>query len=209
MKKIVIVIIIFFGLGMRAEVSLDSSFGVGGLVTSNFGGINDQVQAVIQQPDGKIITVGGSDVSGDFEFALARYNIDGSLDTSFGTGGLVVTSFDGTADLAEAALLQPDGKIVAAGHVISSGLLKFALARYHADGSLDSLFAPNGKLITSFGAGNDEGFAAVIQANGRIIAAGTSDASGTKDFALARYLIPSISISQFARDLRAKYFLLQ
>ncbi|TET06481.1 hypothetical protein E3J79_01830, partial [Candidatus Dependentiae bacterium] len=137
-------------------------------------------------------------------------NADGSLDSSFGTAGLVTTSFGGTDDRGRSVVLQSDGKIVVAGRSNVSGTFDFALARYNANGSLDTSFAPNGLLITSFGIGsNDQGLSAVLQANGRIIVAGTSSLSGTFDFALARHLIPSITISQSARDLRAKYFLLQ
>ncbi len=211
MKKIVVIVsIVFFSIRMCATDGLiDSSFGVGGRVTATFESAGNL--AVIQQPDGKIVTVGGVIALGDTDFALVRYNADGSLDSSFGTGGLVTTSFGGTDDRAMAVVLQPDGKVVVVGRVLSGTLdvFHFALARYNADGSLDTSFGTNGQVTTSVGGTNDQGLSAVLQENGRIIVAGTSNLSGTFDFSLARYLSPSISISQLARDLRAKYFLLQ
>ena len=188
----------------NSDGSLDSSFGTGGLVTTSFGGTIDRANSAILQPDGKIVAAGESD--GDF--ALARYNSDGSLDSSFGTGGLVTTDFGGTSDDANSVVLQPDGKIVAAGATNASGDFNFALARYNSDGLLDSSFGTGGLVTTDFG-GADELLAAVIQANGRIVGAGESDVLGNLEFALARYLIPSITISELARDIRAKYLLLQ
>ncbi|TET06487.1 calcium-binding protein, partial [Candidatus Dependentiae bacterium] len=91
MKKIVVIIVAFCNIGLIATGSLDSSFGTDGRVTISFGGSNDQALATVFQPDGKIVVAGHSNASGDFEFGLARYNADGSLDSSFGTAGLVTT----------------------------------------------------------------------------------------------------------------------
>ncbi|MFD9223461.1 hypothetical protein ACFWDI_26440 [Streptomyces sp. NPDC060064] len=163
--------------------SLDSTFGTGGKVTTDFGGGGDLAFGVVVQADGKIIAA-GLDFSGStfFDFALARYNTDGSLDTTFGTGGKVTTDFGGSFDVAFGVVVQADGKIVAVG---SAGGIAFALARYNTDGSLDSTFGTGGKVTTNFGGGN-EARAVALQADGKIIAAGVST-SGTADFALARY----------------------
>jgi uncharacterized delta-60 repeat protein len=100
-------------------------------------------RGVALQSDGKIIVVGG-DASGDF--ALARYNADGSLDTSFSDDGLQTTEFDGF-DSAASVVLRPDGKIVAAGRTNDD----FAVARYNSDGTLDTAFSDDGLQVTSFG----------------------------------------------------------
>ena len=178
--------------------SLDTSFGTGGKVTTAIGPGTSQdiAYAVAIQADGKIVAAGQAEVSGaGTDFGIVRYNADGSLDTSFGTGGKVTTAF-GTAtsgDIANAVAIQPDGKIIAAGFaddVAGSGA-DFALARYNADGSLDASFGVGGKTTTPVNAGTlgDFAQAVVIQPNGMIVAAGwTEDASGLSvDFALVRY----------------------
>jgi len=159
--------------------SLDVSFGTGGLVTTDFGG-TDLGNAVALQKDGKIVVAGQT--SGDF--AVARYNTDGSLDTTFGVGGLVITDFAGV-DQGRSVAIQKDGKIVVAGHT-DDGDLDFAVARYNRDGSLDTSFGTGGTVITTFGGTDDQGFAVVLQKDGKIVVAGRSNAEGF-DFAVARY----------------------
>jgi uncharacterized delta-60 repeat protein/uncharacterized repeat protein (TIGR01451 family) len=164
---------------VAAPGTLDPSFGTGGEVTTDFGG-SDSAEAVAIQSDGKIVAVGGTFSFPSGDFALARYNADGSLDPSFGSGGKVTTDFGGF-DAASAAVIQPDGRIVAAGR---SGSGDFALARYNTDGSLDTTFGNGGKLTTDFG-GFDAAFGVALQADGKIVAAGQGGPGG--GFALARY----------------------
>ena len=131
------------------------------------------------QPDGKLVVAGDSDAN----FALARYNSNGSLDASFGSGGKVITSFGGT-DQASAVILQPDGKIVVAGQTDTGVSIDFALARYMPDGSLDGAFGSGGRVTTNFtGTSDDLGAAVALQSDGKIVVGGTSD----DNFALARY----------------------
>src|SRR5207247_301788 len=120
--------------------------------------------SVAVQPDGKIVVAGGTrDASSNDAFALARYNADGSLDTSFNGTGKVTTAI-GSDDFADGVALQPDGKIVAAGYSYDGGSsYDFALARYNADGSLDTSFNGTGTLTTPFGPGNDDANALAVQ----------------------------------------------
>ncbi len=194
---------IFIGLRFvlvryNGDGSLDSSFGTGGKVVTDIGAFDDSINALVLQPDGKIIAVGVANTtfspSGPFNFALARYNPDGSLDTTFGTGGKVITDFNGLADRAYAAALQQDGRIVVAGSVEVFSqfpeLRNFALARYNPDGSLDTGFGSGGKVTTDFFGSTDEAFGVTIQQDGKIIAGGgASDPSipSGADFGLARY----------------------
>ena len=160
--------------------SLDPSFGTGGVVTTFFRG-NDGVQALVIQPDGKIVAAGSAGGFGDF--ALARYNPDGTLDASFGAGGKVTTGFPGRSS-AFGVALQGDGKIVAAGQG-QGGF--FDLARYNLDGTLDPSFGAGGLVQTSFGSGGSATSVA-IQADGKIVAAGGSSTGfPSSDFGLARY----------------------
>jgi len=169
--------------------SLDSTFGTGGRVLSDIGvGPSDEAYAMAIQPsDGKIVVVGGD----GHDFALARYTVDGVLDTTFGTFGKVLTDFSGDTDYAYSVAVQTDGKLVVAGTVKDAGNWKFGLARYNTNGSLDNFFGSSGKVMTVLGGGNNSGANAVaIQANGRIVAAGFGwDASPTPHqyVAIARY----------------------
>jgi uncharacterized delta-60 repeat protein len=100
-------------------------------VTTDFAGAFDIAGAVAIQGDGKIVAAGGAEVSGADDFALARYNANGSLDPTFSGDGKVTTDFAGDSDQAHAVAIQANGRIVAAGHAFVSGTDDdFALARY-------------------------------------------------------------------------------
>jgi uncharacterized delta-60 repeat protein len=158
---------------------LDTSFDDDGMVTTDFGGL-DEALGVAIQADGKIVAAGRGTAVGDF--ALARYNRDGSLDTSFDGDGKVTTDFGSPFDVALGVAIQPDGRIVAAGTAAGDD---FALARYNRDGTLDTSFDGDGKVTTDFGAMDAALGAPAIQPDGKIVAAGYTTAGG--DFALARY----------------------
>jgi uncharacterized delta-60 repeat protein len=175
--------------------SLDSGFGTGGRVSTRFSGNPAQAYSLAVQPDGKIVVAGAARSTADvqsLDFALARYNSDGSLDSSFGNGGQVTTDFFGFYDQADAVAIQPDGRIVAAGSAqknLSFDSADFALARYNADGSLDSSFGVNGEVTTDLFGANDRARALVFQPDGRIVLAGSGDhpTPASTDFALVRY----------------------
>jgi uncharacterized delta-60 repeat protein len=159
--------------------SLDTSFSGDGKQTTDFGGF-DRARGVALQGDGKIVAVGGF---GDF--ALARYNPDGSLDTSFSGDGLQTTDFlFGDGDQANDVAIQANGRIVAVGLAAGGATGNdFGLARYNTNGSLDTSFSGDGRKRTSFG-GSDSASGVALQGDGRIVAVGT----GNGEFALARYL---------------------
>lgn len=166
-----------------ADGSLDTGFDDDGKVTTGFAGGSATAFDVALHSDNKIVIAGRSGYnypSNESDFALARYNTDGSLDATFDGDGRVTTAFAG-ADVANGVKVQPDGKIVTAGH---SGF-DFALARYNpADGSLDTAFDGDGKVTTDFGTNTLDGAADLaLQPDGRIVAAGISLA----DFGVARY----------------------
>ena len=169
---------------LAADGDLDLSFGSGGKVTTDFMEGSSAASDLALQSDGKFIAVGSVGQGSSRDFALARYNSDGSLDTSFGSGGTVTTHFFGSSDQALAVALQSDGKIIAVGQAVQSdGDDDFALARYNSDGSLDTSFGTGGKVTTDFFSQNDQAFAVALQSDGKIIAAGST----FLDFALARY----------------------
>ncbi len=183
----------------NADGSLDASFGVGGLVTTDIGGFTqEEARAVAVQDDGKIVVAGNvrvSEVRGgslfdEFTFTLVRYNSDGSLDNSFGFGGTgkVKSTVVGRA-FAVAVLNNPgvsDDKILLAGDdTLTANEDNFRLARFNADGSLDTTFGNSGSVVTDVTAGIDGAKNIVLQPDGKIVLSGAfSKSSGT---AVERY----------------------
>jgi uncharacterized delta-60 repeat protein len=177
----------------NTDGTLDTSFGGDGKVTTNFTAREDAAADVVVRPNGKIIATGGSG-GGEGEdvfntrFALARYNPDGDLDTSFGGDGKVTTNFTAREDDASGVAVQANGKIVTAGRAGGlRGETKFALARYNANGTLDTTFGGDGKVTTNITAYRDGANGVAIQSDGKIVAAGGAGGRGGR-FALARYL---------------------
>ncbi len=219
---------------------LDPTFGTGGQVLSSFSNHYDAPNALTMQSDGKIVIAGGSIRSGSktgLDFLVARYNADGSLDTSFGSGGYTVTDFKTGYDSANAVAVLPSGKILAGGTATVANHGVTALARYNANGSLDTTFGSNGSkgkvtidngvgigrmvvdgagrilgmggttlvrytangaVDTTFGSGgklvtniNENGWGSsfALQTDGKIIVATTSHdtVTGTDEFVVARY----------------------
>jgi uncharacterized delta-60 repeat protein len=165
-----------------AAGDLDSSFGTGGTVTSDFGGRGDAALAVAIQPDGKIVAVGNSSQTGVFnvDFALARYMPNGSLDPTFGSGGTVLSDFGSTLDAGSDVVLQPDGGIVVAG----TSNRDFAIARYTSSGVLDPSFGGGGLTTTDLGS-FDQATALARQPDGKFVVAGIGTTGS--DFAVARF----------------------
>jgi uncharacterized delta-60 repeat protein len=169
----------------RPDGSPDPGFGTAGVVTTDLLGGGDQANAVAVQPDGKIV-VGGFAAHGvlsDGDFALVRYDADGTRDESFGDHGIVTTDLGTRSDDVRALAIQPDGRIVAAG---SAGE-DVALARYLADGTLDTSFGQDGSRISDFGS-DDVANGVALTPDGHVLVAGFTLGPGAdRDFALARY----------------------
>ncbi len=164
-----------------AAGALDSSFGTGGIVTTDFGG-SDVANDLVLQNDGKIV-VGGYTAGSSTNFALARYTTSGALDSTFGTGGKVISPIGGGSSPAYGLALQRDGKIMLAGGTYN-GTYSFATARYTTSGALDTGFGSGGQVITPLSSsGTTFGYTAAIQNDGRIIVAGQTDTA----IAVARY----------------------
>ena len=187
----------------NTDGSLDASFGSGGKVTTAFGGATDQAYAIAIQSDGKVLVVGSASNGSNDDFALARYNSDGSLDASFDSDGRVTTDFGSAADVAYAVAIQSDGKIVVAGSASNGSNDDFALARYNSDGSLDTSFGSGGKAMTAILSATDYAFAVAIQHDGKIVAAGSTSNGSNDDFAVARYQVASTSSQDIAHNGQA------
>jgi len=181
----------------NSDGTLDSGFGNGGRVTTAFDSGNDRAWSIVLQPDSKIVMGGSATVNGKLDFALARYQTDGSLDTSFGNGGRVITSLCPDNDVGRSVTLQSDGKILVAGYARLNNLNEFAVARYNTDGTLDSSFGSGGTVITSVGSGNDYGLSVRVQTDGRILVGGFANAGVPNHFALVRYNVDGSLDSTF------------
>jgi uncharacterized delta-60 repeat protein len=172
----------------NSDGSIDTSFGFNGKISTDFPGLDDdEAYAVAIQGDQRIVVVGRTFQSGNSDFAIARYNQDGSLDTSFDTNGIQVTDYAGGEDDAYGVAIQTDGKILAVGGTDSSGAYDFAVVRYNSDGSLDTTFNFDGKVATDFANDSDQGIAVILQFDGKIIVAGVTAIGGSFELALARY----------------------
>jgi uncharacterized delta-60 repeat protein len=170
--------------------SLDRTFGSNGTVKTPIGQ-SAEADALVVQPDGKLVAAGTSRNGRIGYLTLARYNANGSLDRSFASGGRIQTRI-GYQSRAFALALQPDGKLVAAGESVGlhhNGSLSYlTLVRYLQNGSLDPSFGSDGTVTTALGAVGLHATALVILHDGKLVSAGYSDDGSTLRFALARFL---------------------
>lgn len=215
--------------------SLDNSFADDGIAVIAFGPGESNVSSLAIEPDGRIAA--GGFLAGDVNRpAIVRYNSDGSLDTSFGTGGILIVQLGYyVADLG----VQSDGKLIA----ICPGYLQFALIRFNLDGSYDTSFnhgggyllpfdyprsvevQPDGKIVVgalnnifrfSPGGDYDSSFHGngrvlstgvdliALQADGRIVAAGTLNNNFDSDFIIARYTTDGSEDTSFGAEGRVE-----
>lgn len=179
-----------------ANGSRDATFGAArsnGIAYTDFASSDvERATGVAIQQNGRIVVVGSAWVGGSRRIALVRYRTNGSLDTSFVGGGKVLTDFASSiAEYAADVAVQPDGKIVVVGaaNVGTSERpsWRIALARYHANGSLDTSFDGDGKVLTAYNPWSLFGNALVLKSDGDIVVAGTAEAGSSKRLVLARY----------------------
>jgi uncharacterized delta-60 repeat protein len=171
-------------LRFHPDGETDTSFGVGGVQTTDFAATNDVVQAIALQPDGKILAAGTAHTAA----ALARYDADGFLDPSFDGDGKVTVALGAASSAIRALVVLEDGKILVAGWADEgTGWNDMMAARFAADGSLDPSFGSGGVARVPFGTGFDEAYALAVQPDGRIVLAGRAEVAGSAfDMALAR-----------------------
>jgi len=157
----------------KANGQLDESFGSNGRVLTPIPGVVG-ISRLARQPDGKLVAVG--DAAGQDAWAIARYNVDGTLDTSFASGGVSVLQTGESRASAADVIVTAGGKLVVAGMLDGD----FAIARYNPDGSLDSSFGDGGRVVTAVGSQGSFARALVELPDGKLLAAGgaTPDPSG-------------------------------
>ena len=181
--------------------TLDPTFGTGGVITAP----NGVADAIVVQPDGRIVAVGDRADGPNTDFLVRRYLSNGSPDAGFANGGTAVTPVaagDG-ADRAFAAAVAPDGKLVVAGCTTPAPTCSasaptagshIAVVRYRPDGSLDASFAGDGTATVTVGAGDraDAASGVAVRPDGGVVIGGTADTRGSlgdpvdQDFAVAQ-----------------------
>lgn len=175
-------------LRLNENGTVDTSFGVGGKVTTDFG-LPSHMHAVLVQNDGRIV-VAGEVYTGETNgsFAIARYLSNGVLDSSFGSGGKVVQRI-GSNTNGHAIAMLPDGKMLIAGYMTNATTDKdeFILARYSASGVIDTSFGTNGYSTVAIGLGKNYCHALLLQSDGKIVLLGGALTLNANDFALARF----------------------
>jgi uncharacterized delta-60 repeat protein len=198
---------------------VDTTFGVSGKTVTDFNGGFDEPSKILTQADGKILVFGSTYIAGtDYDnldsmgmplgernFALARYNLNGTLDTSFGQSGKFVYDFGGTADWGVNATLQSDGKILLAGWLTKNGQLLWdgigfsvGVIRVNSSGLIDTTFGVNGQVKAAIVGGDVNNLGISLQADGKIIIGATSKQSGENHLALLRYTSNGTLDSTFA-----------
>jgi len=168
--------------------SLDTSFGGTGKVNTPFGAGQATARDVAIQPDGKIVVVGNAVGTTNQDFAVARYNANGTLDGTFGNGGTVTIPVGTFDDYAYGVVLQPDGKIVLTGSASNGVFDDVALVRLNPNGSLDGTFGTGGKVVNAFSATKDLAYDIVRQVDGKLVIVGTTQGAGiNEDLLVARF----------------------
>ena len=157
-----------------------------GIVVTDVRTDDDTARSVVVQPDGKIVTGGYAEVGGVNQFALTRYNTDGTLDSTFGTSGVVTTSFGGITNFGYHLAIQGDGKLLLAGGSFDGTQWDYALARYNSDGTLDTSFNGDRFVETPIGSGDDRSWAISLQSDGGVLVGGYTDNGSDYDYALVR-----------------------
>lgn len=196
----------FCTMRLTTAGALDTTFSGDGKDIVSFGAGDDYAYDVVVQSDGKIVVGGYATIAAQHDFALLRYNANGTLDTSFDTDGLVTTDINASScDEVNSLAMQPDGKIIAAGGC-QFAASDSPIVRYNTDGSLDTTYSGDGISTMVFGTGSSKIHDIQIRPDGRLWGAGTAYSGSTWDFATVAFLAdgsPDTSWSTDGRDLTA------
>jgi uncharacterized delta-60 repeat protein len=190
----------FCAIRYNTNGTLDTStdprrlFGTSGKVITPVGSFDDLATKLVIQPDGKLVLAGNCVISaaGNTDFCALRYNANGSLDTSFGTAGKVITQVGAVESAASGLAIQPDGSLLLVGLCRNSGALTaprlFCSLRYYGDGTVDTSFGTAGKVFTTLGPDAfDVASAVAMQPDGKIVLAGYCSNGTDFDFCALRY----------------------
>ena len=175
---------------LNADGSADATFGIDGMTVLDLGGNNEVALGIALVEDGKLVVAGFSNANTDFDVAFARFNADGTLDTTFGTSGSVLVDANGENNLAHSLTQQADGKLIACGSILPSPqdfLVGDMMAvRINANGTVDTSFGVAGFAIIDTGTTIGESATCAALPDGTLVLAGASGSSDNADLALAR-----------------------
>ncbi len=202
-KLYLIIFILSFAFNIYSQDgSMDQSFGTDGWVFASIEERKSGGSDVVVQPDGKIIVIGTYNNGDNDDFIVTRYNENGTIDQTFGTNGVTIISVGPAFDVAISVALQEDGKIIVAGYVNGIDSNDFGIARVNSDGTIDSTFGINGRVITPIGDQQDYLTAITIQRDGKIIAVGYPQGGDVNlyDAMIVRYLPNGDLDNSFGED---------
>jgi uncharacterized delta-60 repeat protein len=192
-------------VALAAPGDLDTTFSSDGRVLTDSGGRFDRVYGIAIQPNGKIVSVGYSEGAGGIDFLVTRYNANGSLDTTFSGDGRSTGNFGGN-DTAYDVAFQSNDKIVVVGTTCNaSNMCNVAIARLNANGSADSTFSGDGRVVTDFAKADNSARAITIQPDNKIVLAGTVFNGTDDDFAIYRYNSNGSLDTTFSGDGRVRF----
>lgn len=171
----------------NADGSLDNSFDADGLQVIDINGMDDRGTSIAIQFDNKILQAGYSENGSNMDFAVVRYNINGSLDTTFSSDGKILIPVGVNDDFATSIKIQSDNKIIVAGYSLFGFNNDFSAIRLNTDGILDTTFGNNGIMITPIGSSQDLCHFLTIQSDDKIVLSGSADNGSNFDVAIARF----------------------
>lgn len=183
-----------------ATDKLDSSFGYDGRIAVDLGVYGDRANAVLVQPDGKILVAGSSSTAADLDFMLLRFNADGTMDSTFNFDGTVTTPVGSYDDEAFALELLSDGRVVVAGYASNGRDRDLALVCYNEDGSLDRNFGTEGMVMTAVGNRHEEITALAVNQQDQILVAGVAEGTTGRIIVVGRYLPDGYLDASFGED---------
>ena len=168
--------------------SLDTTFDGDGMQTFTFGGTSQTLYSSTVQSDGRIVVAGGATSGGADDIAVARFNSNGSLDTTFGGDGKITVDVAGGSDGSSGVTMHPDGKkIYVAGYAGTGGYSDAVVARINGNGSLDTSFSSDGIAIQDVRSQSDFAQSMVVQSDGKVVLAGYTDYSTRTDVFVMRF----------------------
>ena len=192
-------------LRYNRDGSLDGNFGANGVVTYDGGNGNDCGRLLAIQPDGKIVLTGFTHNGTSYDILVMRLNVDGTLDSSFGTNGIVVHNNADRDDYGRSIALQSDGKLLVTARSSGNDTSSALMLRYGASGVLDNTFGTNGVVAYESDEGNSGFRDVIIQGDGKIVTTGYTKTSAGFLFLTARYNTNGTLDATFGTDGMATY----